>query len=48
MLLDQLVEEARGRIPADSNFALLTPAGRATLARYFGRPVTPAISLMSR
>ncbi len=34
MLLDQLVEEARGRIPADSNFALLTPAGRATLARY--------------
>src|SRR5690606_25624945 len=34
MLLDQLVEEARGRLPADSNFALLTPAGRATLARY--------------
>ena len=34
MLLDQLVEEARGRIPADSNFALLTPAGRATLATY--------------
>ena len=36
MLLDQRVEEARGRIPADSNFALLTPAGRATLARYLG------------
>ena len=34
MLLDQLVDEARGRIPADSRFALLTPAGRATLARY--------------
>ena len=34
MLLDQLVEEARGRLPADSNFALLTPAGRQTLARY--------------
>ena len=34
MLLDQLVDEARGRIPADSNFALLTPAGRTTLARY--------------
>src|SRR5690606_36719293 len=34
MLLDQLVDEARGRIPADSRFALLTPAGRATLALY--------------
>ncbi|MDH5835067.1 amidohydrolase family protein [Luteimonas kalidii] len=34
MLLDQLVEEARGRLPADSNFALLTPAGRTTLRRY--------------
>ena len=34
MLLDQLVGEARGRIPADSPHALLTPAGRATLARY--------------
>ena len=34
MLLDQMVAEARGRIPADSPHALLTPAGRATLARY--------------
>ncbi|WP_411833277.1 amidohydrolase family protein [Pseudoxanthomonas mexicana] len=34
MLLDQLVAEARGRMPADSPHALLTPAGRATLARY--------------
>ena len=31
MLLDQLVDEARGRLPADSHAALLTPAGRATL-----------------
>ena len=36
MLLDQLIDEVRGRIPQDSQFALLTPAGRATLARYFG------------
>ncbi|MCF7222181.1 amidohydrolase family protein [Marilutibacter chinensis] len=34
MLLDQLVDEARGRIPADANAALLTPAGRRTLLRY--------------
>ena len=34
MLLDQLVDEVRGRIPAGSHFALLTPAGRQTLARY--------------
>ncbi|MEZ0471451.1 amidohydrolase family protein [Luteimonas salinilitoris] len=34
MLLDQLVDEARGRIAADSHAALLTPAGRAALARY--------------
>ena len=34
MLLDQLVAEARGRVPADSPHALLTPAGRATLARF--------------
>ena len=34
MLLDQLVEEARGRIPADSHAALLTPAGRTALARF--------------
>ena len=34
MLLDQMVAEALGRVPADSPHALLTPAGRATLARY--------------
>ena len=34
MLLDQMVDEARGRVSADSPHALLTPAGRATLARY--------------
>ncbi len=34
MLLDQLVDEARNRVPLDSPHALLTPAGRATLARY--------------
>ena len=32
--LDQLVAEARGRMSADSGFALLTPAGRETFARY--------------
>lgn len=34
MLLEQMVSEARGRVPADSPHALLTPAGRATLVRY--------------
>jgi hypothetical protein len=34
MLLEQFVDEARGRIPAGSNMAMLTPAGRATLARF--------------
>ncbi|MEN4939217.1 amidohydrolase family protein [Stenotrophomonas sp. TWI273] len=34
MLLEQMVSEARGRVPADSPHALLTPAGRATLGRY--------------
>ena len=34
LLLDQLVDELEGRIPADSGFALLTPAGRAALRRY--------------
>ena len=34
MLLEQMVSEARGRVPSDSPHALLTPAGRATLARY--------------
>ena len=36
MLLDQLIDEVRGRIAPDSQFALLTPAGRTTLAKYFG------------
>ena len=36
MLLDQLLDEVRGRIPQDSQFALLTPAGRTALAKYFG------------
>ncbi len=34
MLLDQIVAEARGRVAVDSPHALLTPAGRAVLARY--------------
>ena len=34
MLLDQLVDELRGRIPAGSDIALLTPAGRAAFKRY--------------
>lgn len=34
MLLEQLVSEARGRVSIDSPHALLTPAGRAVLARY--------------
>jgi hypothetical protein len=36
MLLDQFIDEVRGRIAPDSNMALLTPAGRSTLARYVG------------
>ncbi len=36
MILDQLIDEVRGRIAPDSQFAQLTPAGRATLAKYFG------------
>ena len=36
MLLDQLIDEVRGRIPVGSHVALLTPAGRDTLARYLG------------
>lgn len=35
MLLEQMLDEARGRIAQDSHFALLTPAGRATMSRYF-------------
>ncbi len=39
MLLDQLIEEVRGRIPAD--MAMLTPVGRTTLKRYIdeGHPI---------
>ena len=36
MILDQLVDELRVRIPQDSQFALLTPAGRTALARFIG------------
>ncbi|MHB8912180.1 MAG: amidohydrolase family protein, partial [Lysobacter sp.] len=36
MILDQLIDEVRGRIAPDANAALLTPAGRATLAKYLG------------
>ena len=32
--LDQLIDEARGRIAADSRHSLLTPAGRAALASF--------------
>jgi hypothetical protein len=34
MILDQLVAEARGRMSPDSKFALLTPMGRASLAKF--------------
>ena len=34
MLLDQFVDEVRGRIPPGSHMAMLTPAGRTALARY--------------
>lgn len=34
MLLDQIIDEARGRIPAGSHVSLLTPAGRTALTRY--------------
>lgn len=34
MLLQQMVDEARGRVGVDSPHALLTPAGRRTLAGY--------------
>jgi hypothetical protein len=36
MLLDQLIDEVRGRIAPGSHVALLTPAGRAVLAKYIG------------
>ena len=34
MLLQQMVDEARGQVAADSPHALLTPAGRRALSRY--------------
>ncbi len=34
MLLDQLIDEARGRIAPESRHSLLTPAGRAALAKF--------------
>ncbi|WP_133478877.1 amidohydrolase family protein [Cognatilysobacter segetis] len=34
MLLEQWLDEARGRIPPTSNVASLTPAGRAVLAKF--------------
>ena len=34
MVLDQLIDEARGRLPADSHVAALTPAGKRALAPY--------------
>lgn len=34
MILDQLIDEVRGRIAPGSHAALLTPAGRAALGRY--------------
>ena len=34
MLLQQMVDEARGQVAVDSPHALLTPAGRRTLGRY--------------
>lgn len=34
MILDQLIDEARGRLPAGHHAALLTPAGRQALLKY--------------
>ncbi len=34
MVLDQLIDELRGRIPQGSDMAMLTPAGRTALTRY--------------
>jgi hypothetical protein len=36
MILDQLIDEIHGRIGPSSQMALLTPAGRRTLAHYIG------------
>ena len=45
MLLDQLIDEARGRIDAGSHAALLTPAGREALRRHIDgtRPLVVAV-----
>lgn len=45
LLLDQLVEEVRGRVPADSPHALLTAAGRKTLAGYLDRGGRVVVSI---
>lgn len=45
LLLDQFVDEARGRIPADSPHAVLTPDGRKTLARYLDRGGRVVVSI---
>ena len=37
MVLDQLVDEARGRISPESKFAMLTPAGRKAFAQFLDR-----------
>lgn len=37
MLLDQLIDEARGRIAPDSRHSLLTPSGRIALASFLDR-----------
>ncbi|TXH75647.1 MAG: amidohydrolase [Lysobacteraceae bacterium] len=36
MLLDQMIDEVRGRMPQNAPMALLTTAGRETMARYLG------------
>ena len=45
MLLDQLVDEVKGRIPQNAPMALLTPAGRATLGRFLSGGGTVAVEV---
>lgn len=45
MLLDQMVAEARGRVPANSDAVLLTPAGRDALGRYLDGQGTVVVSV---
>lgn len=45
MLLDQMVAEARGRVPADAEAALLTPAGRDAFRRYLDGQGTVVVSV---